>query len=173
MTRPTLPLVAAVGLAAVVGLTGCGTIANADTGPSSTTSTAEPAEQPALPTEAEVMAVFDEWNASLATGDPEKVVEQYTEDAILLPTVAGEVHDTPAEKEEYFTEFLTLKPKGTWVEPHVRVLGPNAAVLSGLYDFAVTRDGKPETINARGTFVFERINGEWQITEHHSSKKPV
>lgn len=50
------------------------------------------------------------------------------------------------------------------------MLGPDAAVLSGLYDFAVTRAGVPETVHARGTFVVERRDGAWSIVEHHSSK---
>lgn len=125
------------------------------------------------PTADDVMALFDRWNDALATRDPAAVAAQYASDAVLLPTVAGHVHDTREEITAYFTEFLRLAPRGTFLEHEVRVLGPDAAVLSGLYDFAVTRDGTPDTVHARGTFVFERRDGAWAIVEHHSSKIPV
>ncbi|MFD4676007.1 SgcJ/EcaC family oxidoreductase [Lentzea sp. NPDC058450] len=116
--------------------------------------------------------LFDRWNASLATGDPRRVANMYAADAVLLPTVAGHVHDTRAEIVEYFTGFLALKPRGTLVETKQRALGGKALVLSGLYDFAITRDGAPETVHARVTFVFEKRGHDWKIVEHHSSKKP-
>lgn len=35
--------------------------------------------------ETEIARLFDRWNQSLQTGDPDKVVENYADDAILLP----------------------------------------------------------------------------------------
>ncbi|ACU37991.1 SgcJ/EcaC family oxidoreductase [Actinosynnema mirum] len=147
--------------AALLLVTGCGTSQAA-------TDTPAPAVQPP----GDAKALFDRWNTSLAAGDLDGVVDQYAADAVLLPTVAGEVHDTRAEITEYFEHFLELRPSGTLVEPKTRALGPDAVVLSGLYDFAVTADGEPDTVQARMTFVFERRDGRWTIVEHHSSRKP-
>ncbi|MET9227761.1 SgcJ/EcaC family oxidoreductase [Lentzea sp. NPDC003310] len=116
--------------------------------------------------------LFDRWNASLATGNPETVADQYARDAVLLPTVAGHVHDTRAEIVQYFEGFLALQPRGTLVETKQRSLGGKALVLSGLYDFVLVRGGTPETVQARVTFVFEKRGRDWKIVEHHSSKKP-
>ena len=138
------------------------------TAPRSTVAVAAHAKSPA----AQATALFNRWNASLATGDPETVADQYAADAVLLPTVDGKVHDTRAEIVEYFVEFLALHPRGTLVETHTRVLDPNALAFSGLYDFGLTRDGRSETIHARFTYVFQQRHGGWKIVEHHSSKKP-
>lgn len=67
---------------------------------------------------------------------------------------------------------MELRPSGALVEPKTRAPGADAVVLSGLYDFAVTADGRPDTVQARMTFVFERRDGRWTIVEHHSSRKP-
>lgn len=149
-------------ISAVLALTACGTGQAVNQGQ---------AVKP--PTNDEVMALFDRWNDALGTRDPATVANQYAPDAVLLPTVAGHIHDTRQEITEYFTEFLKLAPRGTFLEHEVRVLDPDAAVLSGLYDFAITRNGVPETVHARATFVFERRSGTWSIVEHHSSKVPV
>jgi hypothetical protein len=57
-------------------------------------------------TEQEIASLFDRWNQSLQTGDPHKVVANYAERSILLPTVSNKPRLTPAEKEDYFHHFL-------------------------------------------------------------------
>ena len=47
-------------------------------------------------TEQEIASLFDRWNQSLQTGDPHKVVANYAERSILLPTVSNKPHLTPA-----------------------------------------------------------------------------
>src|SRR5213594_2515299 len=63
-------------------------------------------------TEQEIASLFDRWNQSLQTGDPHKVVANYAERSILLPTVSNKPRLTPAEKEDYFHHFLENKPIG-------------------------------------------------------------
>src|SRR4029079_19610172 len=61
-------------------------------------------------TEKEIASLFDRWNQSLQTGDPHKVVANYAERSILLPTVSNKPRLTPAEKEDYFHHFLEDRP---------------------------------------------------------------
>ena len=61
-------------------------------------------------TEQEIASLFDRWNQSLQTGDPHKVVANYAERSILLPTVSNKPRLTPAEKEDYFHHFLEDRP---------------------------------------------------------------
>ena len=63
-------------------------------------------------TEQEIASLFDRWNQSLQTGDPHKVVANYAERSILLPTVSNKPRLTPAEKEDYFHHFLENRPSG-------------------------------------------------------------
>ncbi len=120
----------------------------------------------------QIVALFDQWNSSLATGDPEKVADNYAPDAILIPTVSNKVRHDRHEIANYFEHFLELKPRGALVECNVRVYG-DIAINSGTYDFTVVKDGKEAIIKARFTFVYRKgSDGKWLIVEHHSSAMP-
>ncbi|MCJ1685406.1 SgcJ/EcaC family oxidoreductase [Rathayibacter sp. VKM Ac-2928] len=146
-------------------------LAGCSAAPAPAASTATAAAAVAAPTDAEVRGLFDEWNAALATGDPAQVDALYADDAVLLPTVAPGVLDTSAERIGYFDAFLKKRPTGTIDESVVRDLGDGYASNTGLYTFDLAATG--EVVHARFTFVYEEIDGEWRIIEHHSSKEPV
>lgn len=120
----------------------------------------------------QIAALFDQWNSSLAAGDPEKVAENYAPDAILIPTVSNKIRHDKHEIADYFEHFLPLKPKGVIVESNIRVFG-DIAINSGAYDFTVEKEGKSAVVKARFTFVYRRgADGKWLIVEHHSSAMP-
>ena len=112
-----------------------------------------------------------ERHLTFAENDPAQVDALYADDAVLLPTVAPGVLDTSAERIGYFDAFLKKRPTGTIDESVVRDLGDGYASNTGLYTFALAETG--ELVHARFTFVYEEIDGEWKIIEHHSSKEPV
>ncbi|SDM23662.1 conserved hypothetical protein [Lentzea albidocapillata subsp. violacea] len=128
-----------------------------------------PAERP---TTEQIRALFADWNASLATGDPQKVADRYAPNAVLLPTVSNQVRSTRAEIVDYFEHFLQNKPSGTILDSHVAVLDDDDAIDAGTYRFALTKDGAPSTVDARYTFVYEKVDGKWLIVNHHSSAMP-
>ena len=86
MTRRRIALpVIAVSAAAVLGITGFTAATAAAPDPARDSSSAEKTPPTAdAPTEAAVQALFDDWNASLATGDPTQVAQHYADDAVLL-----------------------------------------------------------------------------------------
>ncbi len=98
-------------------------------------------------TEQEIGALFDRWNRSLQTGDPHKVVANYAERSILLPTVSNKPRLTAAEKEDYFS-----------------------AVDAGLYTFTFGTTGAQ--VKARYTYTYKWDGSQWLITSHHSSAMP-
>jgi uncharacterized protein (TIGR02246 family) len=165
--------IAAVGGAVVTALvlTGCGTATGSEnTGGSANTSASNTSRSVEVTDHVqEVRALFTGWDEALATLDPEKVADRYAPDAVLLPTVSNQVRTNRAEIVDYFTKFLTNKPRGTILESHVKVLSPNAAIDTGTYRFALA-DGS--TVEARYTYVYERVNGTWLIVNHHSSAMP-
>ncbi|MGM9489166.1 SgcJ/EcaC family oxidoreductase [Ideonella sp. YS5] len=118
--------------------------------------------------ERQVAALFDRWNASLATLDPDKVVANYASDAVLLPTVSNQARTNPQEIRDYFVKFLKNGPQGT-IDKRVIRIGCNVAQDVGTYTFAF-KDG--QTVNARYTYVYEWRNGQWLIAHHHSSAMP-
>jgi len=129
-----------------------------------------PAAQACTPvTEQQVAALFDRWNASLASGDAHRVVANYAPGSVLLPTVSNRVRVSDAEKEDYFEHFLENRPNGTIDERHIR-LGCNSALDTGLYTFTFAKTGV--VVRARYSYTYAFIDGRWLITSHHSSAMP-
>ena len=120
-------------------------------------------------TEQPLAAMFDRWNESLQTGDPKKVVANYAERSILLPTVSNTPRLTPAEKEDYFTHFLQSKPSGVINLRQIDISG-DMAVDSGVYTFTMAAKG--QTVAARYSFVYKWDGERWLIISHHSSGMP-
>jgi uncharacterized protein (TIGR02246 family) len=117
----------------------------------------------------EVAALFERWNRSLQTGDAHKVVANYAERSILLPTLSNKPRTTPAEMEDYFHHFLENKPSGridfSWIE-----IGCNSAIDAGLYTFTFATTGAQ--VKARYTYTYKWDGSQWLITSHHSSVMP-
>jgi uncharacterized protein (TIGR02246 family) len=119
--------------------------------------------------EAEIASLFDRWNQSLQTGDPHKVVANYAERSILLPTVSNQPRLTPAEKEDYFHHFLENQPSGK-IDLRTVELGCNTAVDAGLYTFTFAKTGA--SVSGRYTYTYRWNGSQWLITSHHSSAMP-
>ncbi|MBB3827149.1 SgcJ/EcaC family oxidoreductase [Xanthomonas arboricola] len=133
----------------------------------------EKASLPADGEAREVAALFDTWNAALASGNPHKVADLYAPDGVLLPTVSNEVRASRSQIEKYFEVFLAKKPKGVVNYRTVRVLDDDSAVDAGVYTFTLTdKDGRKSDVQARYTFVYEKRDGKWLIINHHSSAMP-
>jgi uncharacterized protein (TIGR02246 family) len=115
--------------------------------------------------------LFDDWNAALQTLDPDKVVDLYAEDAILLPTLSNAVRHNHKEIREYFVDFLKKQPRGTINESNIRDRG-ETAVHSGIYTFELTTNGETTEAQCRFTYVYAEVGGTWKIVEHHSSLMP-
>jgi len=131
------------------------------------------AGQPANVQDREIAGLFDRWNSALKTGDAQRVVSLYARDAILQPTVSNQVRTTPAQIKDYFEHFLAGKPVGQINYREIRRLGPDAAMDSGVYTFTLTAaDGGTRQVQARYTFLYERVDGQWKILNHHSSAMP-
>jgi uncharacterized protein (TIGR02246 family) len=145
-------------------LAGCA----ADQGMSSNAS-ASRTESCRVASDQEIAALFDRWNQSLQTGDPHKVVANYAERSILLPTVSNKPRLTVADKEDYFQHFLQDRPSGKIDFRYIEV-GCNSAVDAGLYTFTFARTGA--VVKARYTYTYRWNGAQWLITSHHSSAMP-
>lgn len=119
--------------------------------------------------EQEVAALFDRWNQSLQTGDARKVVANYAEKSVLLPTVSNTPRLNAAQKEEYFEKFLENKPFGR-IDARTIEIGCTTAVDAGLYTFTFAKTGA--VVKARYTYTYKWNGSQWLITSHHSSAMP-
>ena len=113
-------------------------------------------EQCKAATQQEIEALFDRWNQSLQTGDPHKVVANYADPSILLPTVSNKPRLTPAEKEDYFEHFLEDGPSGK-IDMQFVEIGCNTAVDAGLYTFTFAKTGA--VVKARFTYTRSSSGG--------------
>ena len=119
--------------------------------------------------EAEIASLFDRWNESLQQGDPHKVVANYEEQSILLPTTSNKPRLTRSEKEDYFRYFLEDRPSGK-IDLRFIEIGCNTAVDAGLYTFTFAKTGA--SVSGRYSFTYRWNGSEWLITSHHSSPMP-
>ena len=115
---------------------------------------------------------FAQWNAALLTRDPKKVADLYTNDATFLPTVSPEFKKGQGGAEEYFHHFLEKDPDGKVIEEVVQPLSPDCYLHSGMYDFEVGPKDQREIVHARFTFLWKKVNEQWKIAHHHSSRVP-
>ena len=120
----------------------------------------------------EIAALFDRWNASLATLDPDKMTALYAPAAVLLPTVSNKPRTNHEEICDYFVHFLEKKPQGK-IDFRIIKIGCDSASDTGLYTFTLhDTKGKPQKVSARYSFVYEYLNDQWLIEHHHSSAMP-
>lgn len=121
-------------------------------------------------TEKDIEALFVRWNDDLQSGDPQKVVENYAEQSLLLPTLSNTPRETAQAKADYFQHFLAGKPDGA-VDSRMIQIDCNTAVDAGLYTFSYA-DGR--RVQARYTFTYKWFpkQEQWLITSHHSSAMP-
>jgi uncharacterized protein (TIGR02246 family) len=117
----------------------------------------------------EIASLFDRWNKSLKSGDPDQVVKNYAKNSILLATLANKPRLTVAEKRSYFKFFLANKPSGKINYRKIEV-GYNIAVDAGIYTFTFAKTGS--VVKARYTFTYRFIKNKWLISCHHSSRMP-
>jgi uncharacterized protein (TIGR02246 family) len=118
--------------------------------------------------EKEIAALFERWNNSLKTGEPDKVVANYDKKSTLLPTLSNTPRLTPEAKIEYFRHFLEKMPVGK-IDSRAIEIDCNSAIDTGLYTFTF-KDGT--SVKARYTFTYKWNGKQWLITSHHSSVMP-
>jgi uncharacterized protein (TIGR02246 family) len=114
----------------------------------------------------EVSNLFNDWNAAIQTGDPDRVVSLYAFNGILIPTLSNDVRSSHAEIRAYFVEFLKKQPRATLSESYVRAYG-DTGFNSGIYAFTFGSDTTPTY--ARYTYSYQWHGDRWLIVEHHSS----
>lgn len=117
----------------------------------------------------EVRSLFGLWNDALATKDPKKVAERYSKEGVLLPTVSDVPRTDYHGIVDYFTNFLKLEPQGEILSGDI-LIGTNWAQDAGIYEFTMGATG--QKVKGRYTYVYVFEDGEWKISQHHSSVMP-
>ena len=114
-------------------------------------------------------AVVERWSVAFNSNDPEAIAKIYTSDAILLGTVSPIISEGTDAIVKYFTPTKGTGNKNKLGDRRTIVLGDNAAVVTGFYEFTRMQEGKPVPGPARFTMLVVKRDGEWRIAHHHSS----
>merc|ERR1712228_445018 len=101
--------------------------------------------------------------------DPKKVADRYAKRGVLLPTVSDVPRTDYHSIRDYFVNFLKLKPQGEILSSNV-IIGQNWAQDAGIYEFTMGATGAK--VKGRYTFIYVFEDGEWKISQHHSSVMP-
>jgi uncharacterized protein (TIGR02246 family) len=127
----------------------------------------------AVVTTKQIEALFDRWNASLATLDSAKVTANDASDAVLLPTVSNTPRTDSASIQSYFVDFLKKHPQGK-IDTRTVKIGCNMASDVGTYTFTLSGKSPSDTqiVKARYRYVYVYRDKKWLIAHHHSSVMP-
>ncbi|XIA63809.1 SgcJ/EcaC family oxidoreductase [Bradyrhizobium sp. TZ2] len=118
----------------------------------------------------EASAIVDQWSATYSANDRNALVKLYAPDALLLGTTDQAATRGTEEIREYFVALDKGGRKNTIKERDVIVLGPEAVVVAGFYDFA-RKEQNYEPRPSRFTMVVVKRDGRWMIAHHHSSPR--
>jgi len=111
--------------------------------------------------------LVDRWSATYSYNTRDELVKLYATDAILLGTVSPVI----SEGTEAITKYFGPPSGNTNAigERRTIVLGDNAVLVTGFYEFTRMKDGQPVPGPSRFTMLLTKRDGEWRIAHHHSS----
>jgi hypothetical protein len=119
----------------------------------------------------QVTDLFNLWNTALATLDSNQVVARYTDNAVLLATVADDSKVGKVEIKGYFDKFLLNKPQGVIKESYP-LADCNTATDMGIYEFTMGIDGSKVKARYSYLYNYDSVSQTWKIAHHHSSMLP-
>ncbi len=118
-------------------------------------------------------AAVDRWSAAYTSNNVDSVVGSYWPDAILLGTTSPIISSGSDAIRSYFTA-LKLAGSGntnTIQDRHTILVGDNAVVVTGFYEFVRNATGTPVPAPSRFTMLVTKRGDEWRIAHHHSSPR--
>ena len=117
---------------------------------------------------------IEKWIQTVGTHNADAITNLYSDDAVLLGTVAEQINQGRGAINWYFKEFVLKRPKAKLDKIIIKRSGLNGYVADGDYTFTLT-DGRGEVqmVPARFTFVLRPTLEGFKITTHHSSEVPT
>src|SRR5271169_4224515 len=121
----------------------------------------------------DVAAAASTWAAALGEDEPDKILQLYSDDAVLWGTLSPTVRTERSALRDYFVTAFRVLPglKVTFGDHLIRVYG-GTAVNTGYYTFSYVKDGEIKSLPARYSFTYVKSGDRWLIVDHHSSAMP-
>ena len=117
----------------------------------------------------EAKAVLNDWKKNFDSKNLDGIVNNYSQDGILVSTFGEILTGRKAIKEYFIDLFKKDKLSVDYLdEPQVIDLN-GATTLTGLYQFNYSENGKMNNVKSRYSFICKKINGKVYIIKQHSS----
>jgi uncharacterized protein (TIGR02246 family) len=155
---------------AAIALAACG-----QTGGGGTTETpVAEAPAPALPTQADVDALYAKMDAALKAKDAVALAALYAPGAVMVDAMNNEiVKNDPATAVAGITEWLKTDPAYAVNAMETQILDADTVVVTAGLTHDFKRNGRPTWVVQRGTDVWQRQpDGQWLIAASHVSNAP-
>ena len=118
---------------------------------------------------AESKEVLNNWKKNFDSKNLEGIVNNYSNDGILVSTFGDILSGREAIKEYFIGLFKKDQLSVDYLdEPQVMELD-GATTLTGLYQFNYSENGKMNNVKSRYSFICKKINGKVYIIKQHSS----
>ncbi len=118
---------------------------------------------------AEAKEVLNDWKKNFDSKNLDEIVNNYSQDGILVSTFGEILTGREAIKEYFIGLFKKDKLSVDYLdEPQVMELN-GAITLTGLYQFNYSENGKMTNVKSRYSFICKKTNGKVYIIKQHSS----
>ena len=118
---------------------------------------------------AEAKEVLNDWKKNFDSKNLDGIVNNYSQDGILVSTFGEILTGREAIKEYFIGLFKKDKLSVDYLdEPQVMELN-GAITLTGLYQFNYSENGKMTNAKSRYSFICKKTNGKVYIIKQHSS----
>ena len=104
--------------------------------------------------------------------DVDDVCALYAPDATFHPTLSDQFVTEANGVRKYFDAFVPKRPVVRITRSVQCDVAEHAVLHSGTYEIELGDPNSRELVRARFTFLWQRFNGTWRITHHHSSASP-
>lgn len=117
----------------------------------------------------EAKAVLNDWKKNFDSKNLNGIVNNYSEDGILISTFGDILTGREAIK-EYFVGLFKKDNLGVVYLGDPQIVNLNGSItLTGLYEFSYDKNDKTTDVKARYSFILKKINGKVYIIKQHSS----
>jgi len=117
----------------------------------------------------EAKAVLNYWKKNFESKNLDGIVNNYSQDGILISTFGDILTGREAIK-EYFVGLFKKDNLGVVYLGEPQIVNLNGSItLTGLYEFSYSENDKMTNVKSRYSFILKKINGKVYILKQHSS----
>jgi uncharacterized protein (TIGR02246 family) len=124
------------------------------------------------PSRDEIVDLSDRWNKALASGNPQQVLDLYSDSAVLAART-DELYRGKPVIQSFYEGWLRLHPQASVISRNVQA-GCNAATDSGIVVYRITGMRKGTRMLQGGHYItqYQLEKGAWRIVQQDLAANP-